>query len=282
MTSSLVLTDIYIYPIKSLGGVRVDQAIVEPQGLQYDRRWLLVDETNRFLTQRVFPAMALLQVHLQPEGLLITHKKQLFENLFIPFDTRQYLPEYQTVTIWDDVVPALEVGPAVSAWFSRILQVNCRLVYMPPTVKRPVDPEYAINHEVVSFADAYPMLVIGQASLNDLNSRLAVPVPMNRFRPNLVFSGGEPFEEDTWRDFTINNQPFTGVKRCARCVLTTVNQDTAEKGTEPLRTLATYRTINKKVMFGQNVLPRAVGEPLRTGDPIAVLSHQNWNSNKLP
>lgn len=278
MTSSLVLTDIYIYPIKSLGGVRVDQAIVEPQGLQYDRRWLLVDENNRFLTQRVFPAMALLQVHLQPDGLLVTHKKQLTENLFIPFDTQQYQKEYRAVTIWDDVVPATEVSPEVSAWFSRILQISCYLVYMPPTVQRPVDPDYAINQEVVSFADAYPMLVIGQATLSDLNSRLAVPVPMNRFRPNLVFSGGEPFAEDTWRDFTINSQPFTGVKRCARCVLTTVNQDTAEKGKEPLRTLATYRTINKKIMFGQNVLPRSAGEQLRTGDLITVLSHQDWGS----
>ena len=278
MTSSLVLTDIYLYPIKSLGGVRVDQATVEPQGLQYDRRWLLVDENNRFLTQRVFPGMALLQVHLQPDGLFVTHKKQLSETLFIPFDSQQYQPEYLTVTIWDDTVPAVEVSPDVSAWFSLILEINCRLVYMPPTVQRPVDPDYAINQEIVSFADAYPMLVIGQASLNDLNSRLAVPVLMNRFRPNLVFSGGEPFVEDTWRDFTINQQPFTGVKRCARCVLTTVNQDTAEKGKEPLRTLATYRTINKKILFGQNVLPRSVGEQLRTGDPIAILSHQDWDS----
>jgi uncharacterized protein YcbX len=274
MTSSLVLTDIYIYPIKSLGGVRVDQAIVEPQGLQYDRRWLLVDENNQFLTQRVFPEMAFLQVHIQPNGLQITHKQKLTENLFISFDTQNYQKETRTVTIWDDQVTAVEVSPEVSAWFSRILQINCYLVYMPPTTQRPVDTRYALNQEVVSFADAYPILVIGQASLDDLNSRLAVPVPMNRFRPNLVFSGSAPFAEDTWRDFTINNQKFTGVKLCSRCVMTTVNQDTAEKEVEPLRTLATYRTINKKVMFGQNVLPHSPGETLRIGDAISVLSYQ--------
>ncbi|QNF33677.1 MOSC domain-containing protein [Adhaeribacter swui] len=274
MASSLVLTDIYIYPIKSLGGVRVDQATVEPQGLQYDRRWLLVDENNQFITQRVFPRMALLQVHVQASGLLVTHKQKLTESLFITFDNQTYSRDSVTVTIWDDQVTAVEVSPEISAWFSRILEINCRLVYMPPATQRPVDPRYALNHDVVSFADAYPVLVIGQASLNDLNSRLAVPVPMNRFRPNLVFSGGEPFAEDTWRDFTIANYPFTGVKLCSRCVLTTVNQDTAEKGTEPLRTLATYRTINKKIMFGQNVLPRTTGQTLRTGDLISVLSYQ--------
>lgn len=273
MNPPLILTDIYIYPIKSLGGVRVEQALVEPQGLQYDRRWMLVDENNRFLTQRVFPKMALLQVYLQPAGLLITHKQELTESLFIPLDAQKYQKELMAVTIWDDVVSAVEVSPEVSAWFSRILEINCRLVYMPPTVQRPVDPAYAINQEIVSFADAYPMLVIGQASLNDLNSRLAVPVPMNRFRPNLVFSGGEPFAEDTWEEFTLGNQKFAGVKLCARCVLTTVNQDTAEKGAEPLRTLATYRTINKKVMFGQNVLPCTTGEYLHTGDLISVLSY---------
>ncbi|MDQ3291034.1 MAG: MOSC domain-containing protein [Bacteroidota bacterium] len=274
MASSLILTDIYIYPIKSLGGVRVDEAIVEPQGLQYDRRWLLVDETNTFLTQRVFPQMALLQVQLLPTGLLITHKQQVAESLFVPFDSENYLNTSLTVTIWNDTVSAVEVSEEANVWFSRMLQINCRLVFMPPTEYRPVDPDYALDDEPVSFADAFPFLLIGQESLNDLNNRLPEPVPMNRFRPNLVFSGGVPFEEDTWQDFKIGNQNFSAVKPCARCVLTTINQNSAEKGTEPLRTLATYRTINKKVMFGQNLLPRSGDNFLQTGYPISVLTYR--------
>ncbi|QMU31487.1 MOSC domain-containing protein [Adhaeribacter radiodurans] len=270
----MILSDIYIYPIKSLGGVRVNEAIVEPQGLQYDRRWLLVDDTNTFLTQRVFPKMALLQVQLLPTGLLVTHKQQVAESLFVPFDSNNYLNTPLTVTIWDDTVSAVEVSQEANAWFSQMLQINCRLVFMPPNAHRPVDMNYAFNNEPVSFADAYPFLLIGQESLKDLNNRLPEPLPMNRFRPNLVFSGGEPFVEDTWREFTIGHQNFAAVKPCSRCVLTTVNQDTAEKGTEPLRTLATYRTKNNKVMFGQNVLPRSVGNFLQTGSPISIQSYR--------
>ncbi|PSR53727.1 MOSC domain-containing protein [Adhaeribacter arboris] len=274
MASPLILTDIYIYPIKSLGGVRVDRALVEPQGLQYDRRWLLVDETGTFLTQRVFPQMALLQVQLLPTGLLVTHKQQVAESLFISFDSQNYLNTPLTVTIWDDTVAVVEVSYEANAWFSRLLRINCCLVFMPPEAHRPVEPDFAQNHEPVSFADAFPYLLIGQESLNDLNTRLPEPVPMNRFRPNLVFSGGEPFTEDSWQEFKIGNQNFAAVKPCARCVLTTVNQDTAQKGTEPLRTLATYRTINKKVLFGQNVLPRSGDLLLQTGNPISVLTYR--------
>ncbi|MDQ4139232.1 MAG: MOSC N-terminal beta barrel domain-containing protein, partial [Bacteroidota bacterium] len=157
----LILTDIYIYPIKSLGGVRVDEAVVEPQGLQYDRRWLLVDETNTFLTQRAFPKMALLQVQLLPTGLLIMHKQQVAESLFVPFDSKNYLNTPLTVTIWNDTVSAVEVSAEANAWFSQMLQLNCRLVYMLPSTHRPVDPDYAFNHEPVSFADAFPFLLIG-------------------------------------------------------------------------------------------------------------------------
>ncbi len=269
MSTSFILTDIFIYPIKSLGGVRVEQALLEPKGLQYDRRWMLIDENGKFITQRVYPKMALLQVHLQPTGLLVTHKQISSENLFISFDSRTYQTTPIPVTIWDDTVSAVEVSAEANAWFSRLLQLNCRLVFMPPQVHRPVDPVYAFNQEPVSFADGYPILLIGQESLTDLNSRLTEPVPMNRFRPNLVFSGGTPFLEDTWREFTINHQKFKVVKPCARCVLVTINQDTAKKGTEPLRTLATYRTIDRKVKFGQNVLPLSTGEIIKIGDVVS-------------
>ncbi len=274
MAAALLLTDIYIYPIKSLAGIPVSEAIVEIQGLQYDRRWMLVDETGICITQRVFPEMALLQVTLQPDGLLINHKQQPTQQLFVPFNSENYTNIPVTVTIWDDTVPAVEVSPEAHEWFSKMLQKNCRLVFMPPEVHRAVDSKYANLNEPVSFADAYPFLLIGQESLNELNSRLTDSLPMNRFRPNLVFSGGAPFAEDTWLEFTIGDQRFAAVKACARCVLTTVNQDTAVKGAEPLRTLATYRTINNKVMFGQNILPRSNNGLIRTGDRLSVLSYR--------
>lgn len=274
--AEFVLTDIYVYPIKSLGGVRVSQAIIEPRGLQYDRRWLLVDETDKFLTQRVHPQMALFAVELQAAGLRVTYRPDLpDEDLFIPFDQRQYSNVPRTVTIWDDTVRAVEVSAAANNWFSQRLPFACRLVFMPPAAHRPVEPDYAPASQPVSFADAYPYLLIGQASLDDLNARLPEPVPMNRFRPNLVFAGGEPFAEDAWQEFSVGTQQFAAVKPSSRCVLITINQQTAAKGPEPLRTLAGYRRQNNKVLFGQNVLPRTVGGHVRVGDLLTVQTYRS-------
>ena len=271
---ALTLSQIYIYPIKSLGGIPVKAAVVQERGLQYDRRWMLVDEKNQFLTQRTFAEMALLQVELTTDGLLVRHKLKNIEPLLIPF-----LPESHkqiSVSIWDDVCVASEVSEFANAWFSAALHRVCRLVYMPDTTRRLVDAAYAAKGEIVSFADAYPLLVIGEASLQDLNSRLASPVPMNRFRPSLVFTGGQPFEEDTWNYFSIQNNQFQGVKRCSRCVLTTINQATAEKGQEPLRTLAEYRQVGNKIMFGQNVIPVSTNTTVSIGDSIQVQSYRSY------
>jgi uncharacterized protein YcbX len=157
-------------------------------------------------------------------------------------------------TIWDDQVDTIEVDPQVSQWFTQHLGMACRLVCFPEENARLIDPRYRLDRENVSLADAYPFLIIGQSSLNDLNTRLKEPLPMNRFRPNLVFTGGAPFQEDTWRNIRIGKNNFVVVKPCARCVLTTINQDTAEKGIEPLVTLSRYRREENKVLFGQNVI----------------------------
>ncbi|MCJ8166974.1 MOSC domain-containing protein [Pontibacter sp. E15-1] len=271
MTPALYLSAIYIYPIKSLGGIRLDQAVVEERGLQHDRRWMLVDAKGDFLTQRQHAHMALLQVSLLPEGLEVRHKQDKVAPLFIPFATENASGEELQVSIWDDTVMAQEVSPAISAWFTAALGMPARLVRMPQHTRRPVDPQYATNGEVVSFADGYPFLIIGQASLDDLNSRLEQPIPMDQFRPNLVFVGGEAFAEDIWSDFTIGSLSFRAVKPCARCVLITINQSTAEKSVEPLRTLATYRQQRNKIMFGQNLLSQSTGI-LRVGEPVHVLS----------
>jgi uncharacterized protein YcbX len=262
------LSEIYIYPIKSLGGIRLQEAQVQEKGLAYDRRWMLVDEKGNFLTQRQHANMALLEVSLLQEGLQVRHKQNLLESLFIPFSDG-YGQEVQ-VQVWEDVCTGLEVNGRASAWFSEALQMPARLVYMPDQERRLVDREYAHAGETVSFADGYPLLLIGQASLDELNSRLAEPVPMNRFRPNLVFAGGAPFAEDGFDTFAIGDVTFRAAKPCARCVVTTIDQDTGIKSAEPLKTLSTFRLHRNKVMFGQNLLHKETGV-LRVGDVLHVL-----------
>jgi uncharacterized protein YcbX len=151
-------------------------------------------------------------------------------------------------------VEVFEVVGEYSQWFSQRLAMNCRLVYFPESKSRLVDVKYRLDNDHVSLADGYPFLIIGQSSLDDLNSRLEDIVPMNRFRPNFVFTGGHPFEEDNWRIFSIGNNRFAGVKPCGRCVLTTVDQETAVRGVEPLATLSTFRKVNNKINFGQNLI----------------------------
>ena len=264
----LVLTEIWVYPIKSLGGISVPNWKVQPKGLTYDRRWMLTVTEGKFLTQRVHPVMALFRLSIDEAGLVVTYKG---ESLTVPFGLADG-PE-ENVVIWDDTVLAREVSTQHSSWFSERVGFDCKLMFFPEENARPVDPRYKVNDEHVGLADAYPLLIIGQSSLDDLNTRLESPVPMNRFRPNLVFSGGDPFEEDTWREFTVGTNRFVGVKPCARCVLTTVNQETAERGTEPLRTLATYRKRDNKILFGQNLVSLDVQE-ISTGMPVTVRSYQ--------
>jgi uncharacterized protein YcbX len=263
----LTISELYIYPIKSLGGIAVTYAEVTDRGLKYDRRWMLVDEQNRFLTQREFPQMTLLKVHIESNGLLVTH--HLNGSVSIPF--KQHNPNKQQVVIWDDTCIGVFVSNEHDTWFSDALGIKCRLVYMPDDTRREVDQRYAPEGMITSFSDAYPFLIIGQASLDDLNSRLAEPLPMNRFRPNIVFAGGDPFEEDLMKHIHIAGISFYGVKLCARCIMTTINQQTAVKAKEPLKTLASYRFKNNKILFGQNLIHEGMGV-ITVGDTIEVLS----------
>lgn len=262
----LTISELYVYPIKSLGGVSVPSAPVTSRGLQYDRRWLLVDENNIFLTQREINKLALLQVHLKEQGLLITHKLKT-DSHFIPFEPQT--SEYFNVTIWDDVCQAQAVSKESDKWFSDMLSFNCRLVYMPDTTERFVDTKYANNNEITGFADGYPMLILGQTTLDDLNDRLEEKLPVDRFRPNIVFTGGQPFEEDLLEHFVVKSIDMFAVKPCARCVITTINQTTAETGKEPLRTLSKYRMANNKIYFAQNLLHKGEGI-IHVGDTLEI------------
>ena len=259
----LILSEIWIYPIKSLGGIRLEAANVLPKGLQYDRRWMLVDENGIFMTQRVHPTMALFKVSWEQSQFVITYKESSINLTLNSLSANAS----EQVKIWNDTVHGVEVSPEHNAWFSEKLGVPCRLIYFPEENPRPVDPEYNVNKENVSLADGYPFLIIGQCSLNNLNSRLGNAIPMNRLRPNFVFSGGEPHEEDSWRNFSIGNIKFVGVKPSERCILINVDQETAQKGMEPLKTLSTYRKKDNKIYFGQNVVALDIGR-VSVGDKI--------------
>ncbi len=232
---------------------------------------MLIDDDNRFMTQRDFSSLALLRVNINKEGLQVTHKhnKSIFIIPFLP-QTNNFFP----VEVWSDKCKAQQVSEEADKWFSEMLSFSCRLVFMPDNTRRKVDGRYAFNKEITSFADGYPMLLIGQSSLDDLNSRLKESISINRFRPNIVFTGGKPFEEDILEHFTINNINFYGVKLCARCVTTTINQENAIKGKEPLKTLATYRMHKNKIYFGQNILHHGEGI-IKIDDLIEVKKRKN-------
>ena len=257
-----VLSEIWIYPVKSLGGVRVPSAAVSEKGLQYDRRWMLIDEEGKFLTQRALPRMALFKVRREGARFVVSWGSDELE-----------LPTAggpaADARIWNDTIVVTEADKQYHRWFSDRLGMACRLVAFPEENPRLIDAAYRRANENVSLADGYPLLIIGQSSLDDLNGRLETPVPMNRFRPNLVFTGGTPYEEDGWKDFRVGDNAFVGVKPCARCVLTTVNQETGTTGREPLLTLSRYRKQNEKIYFGKNVIP-VDRKQIHEGDEIQV------------
>ena len=263
----LKISGLFVYPIKSLGGIALNKAQVLSRGLEHDRRWMLVDEQNRFLSQREIPQMALLYVEITPKGLLVMHRHQPEEFVAVPFlfDAK----EEAVCTIWDDECLAEFVDSEIDKWFTEMLQVKCRLVYMPVSTLRQVDQQYAQPGQITSFADAYPVLIVGQASLDELNSRLKEAIPMDRFRPNIVFTGGEPFQEDRMQYFNIGKVNFHGVKPCARCQVITIDQESGVAGKEPLKTLSAYRKKNNKVYFGQNLLHEGEGA-ISIGDELVV------------
>jgi uncharacterized protein YcbX len=263
----LTLTEINIYPIKSLAGISLQTSEIEERGLNYDRRWVLVDESNNFFTQRDFPEMALIKVAIEKDGLKLQHKTKTIEPLIVSFEFEHSRTDQ--VVIWKDTVRGAFYNKKIDDWFSEMIGIKCHLVKMLESTMRTVDKTYAKN-KIVSFADSYPFLIIGQSSLDDLNSRMGVPLPMNRFRTNFVFTGGKPFEEDNWKDFKIGTVTFRAVKPCARCVITTTDQETAQRAQEPLMTLSKYRKVNNKVMFGMNLVCDSTGE-VNVGDEIKLL-----------
>ncbi|MEL1239494.1 MOSC domain-containing protein [Flavobacterium flavipallidum] len=266
----LQLSEIWIYPVKSLAGIPLEESKVTKRGLEYDRRWMLVDEKGVFVTQRKYPELVLFEPKIEGTFLSIYHKDISKGSVRFPLSQKEerLLTE---VMVWEDAVQAVEVDEEVSAWFSGILGFKVRLVYMPEESERKVDPDYSISpDDITSFSDGFPFLLIGKSSLDDLNSRLEEAVSIRRFRPNFVFTGGEAYEEEKWREFTIGTLPFYGVKPCGRCVMTTVDPEKGVfSGKDPLYTLSTYKKVGNKVIFGQNVIAAQEGL-LQIGDIVNI------------
>jgi uncharacterized protein len=272
----MIISEINIYPIKSLKGISLTNAKIERRGLEFDRRWMLTDEKNKFFTQREFPKMATIEVQIGENNLRVSQNGSELE---IPF-----MPEGDAtarVQVWSSKCAARVYDDSINEWFSDVLQTKCKLVLMPEETRRKVNYFYAVRKDDhVSFADGYPFLLIGESSLADLNSRLKDDLPMNRFRPNFVVKGSEAFAEDGWKKIKIAETVFHVVKPCGRCVITTIDQTTGAKGEkEPLKTLASFRipkrSVKKNILFGQNLIVENEGNILRIGDPVEVLETKN-------
>ena len=259
------LAAVHVYPIKSAAGLAPLEWEVGPLGFRYDRRWMVASATGGMLSQRSHPRLALIRPTVGDEVLRV--ETAGMPALELPLDPGPSVT--MPVTIWDEPCIGTWTGERAARWFSEVLDTDCCLVHIAERHARAVDLDYAPPGHRVGFADGFPFLLISEASLADLNGRLELPLPMNRFRPNLVITGIEPFGEDHIGTFAIGGIRFTPVKPCDRCVVTTTDQGTGERGVEPLRTLATYRRSNGKVLFGQNVLHTGTGR-LRVGDPLLV------------
>jgi uncharacterized protein YcbX len=261
----LRLTGLTIYPIKSARGIPLEESEVDQFGLRHDRRWMVVNPSGEFLSQRTHPRLALIAPVIDGKALRVIAPEM--PPLELPLHPKDVVKS--RVSVWRDSSPASWLGENAAGWFSEFLDCSCSLVYMPDSVSRLADQAFAPPGTRVSFADGFPFLLISEESLADLNRRLAQPLPMNRFRPNLVVAGAGPYAEDEWQRIEIGGLPMRVVKPCGRCVVTTTDQATGERGKEPLRTLATYRHRGGEVMFGQNVLHERPGR-LRVGDAIVL------------
>jgi uncharacterized protein YcbX len=264
--ADIVLSGINIFPIKSAAGISLPSARITDRGFEYDRRWMLTDTDFNFLSQRKFPKMAFIHTEISDNFLQITAPEQTMLRIPLSGGTGKEL----SVDIWSDKCPARSCGRETDLWFSQFLGMDVHLVYMPDSTHRMTDPEYGEEQRPVSFADGYPFLLISEASLTDLNTRMEAPLEMKRFRPNLEISGCQPYEEDSWKMIQIGEVKFELVKPCSRCSITTVDPDTAEVGKEPLKTLATYRKRGSKVYFGQNLIHRSTGV-LSLNMPVKIL-----------
>ena len=268
---TITLASLHIYPVKSCAQITLDSAQVQKRGLEHDRRWMVVDENGRFLTGRELPRLVL--VLAEPHACGITLRAPQMVTLEVAKPAAQ--ATRLNVTVWKSTLSAQLADAAAHTWLSIFLDRPCRLVFMDETCTRAVSMDYGQAGDEVSFADGYPLLLISQAALDNLNTRLPHPVTMQRFRPNLVVTGCTAHAEDQWMRIRIGTVVFELVKPCTRCVFTTVDPVQGERSAdgEPLRTLIGYRRSTRGVTFGQNLIARGTGV-IRAGDKIEVLQYR--------
>lgn len=266
--SNITVSGLFVYPIKGTRGIELSRAHITPLGLQYDRRFLLVDPQGEFLTQREHPSLALVETSIEADSLVVRAPGQ--DPLRLPIRP-EGAPD-RAVRVWNDQCRASFVGKTAAEYFSTYLQRPVELVFMPDTEGRTVDTQYAKRGEKVNFADGFPFLLTTEESLADLNARLIDGVPMNRFRPNIVVRGAPPWAEDTWTHLSIGNVVFQSCKPCQRCQVITIDQATGIRGKDPLATLSTFRARSNKVYFGWNLVAEGEGE-LHVGDRVNLIGH---------
>jgi len=260
------LSQIFIYPVKSLTGIQVEQWPVDATGLRYDRKWMLIDSQHQFLSQRRLPKMALIKTRIDGHELILSAPGQ--EDLAISLHSKG--GDTVKVDIWHDRCEAKTVSEQADIWLRRFLACDCRLVYHPDESVRQVDQRYANADDQTAFSDGFPFLVVAENSLHELNEAMQSTLTINRFRPNLVISGCDAYAEDRWRRIRINGIVFRLPKPCSRCSVPTIDPETAIMGKEPLATLNRLRKQDNKVYFGQNALHDGLGS-LAVGDAVTIL-----------
>jgi uncharacterized protein YcbX len=277
-----ILSQLVFYPIKSCAGISLSTATLTGAGLMhehiYDREWMLVDDEGNFLTQREHPRMALIVPRLRSDTLELRAPGMLRLEIGLDLPDPEHAPTRQ-VRLWSQVLKAYDSDELTSTWFSRFLGVSCHLVRFHPDALHQVNPERTAGMKVATlFSDGYPLLLIGQESLNDLNRRLAMqgraPLPMDRFRPNLVVAGTDAYDEDHAAALIMGNAEIRPVKPCPRCPIPSIDQQTAQVGPDPLDILRTYRAGVggiAGIAFGMNaIVTRGEGEVLRVGQEVGL------------
>ncbi|WP_307828046.1 MOSC N-terminal beta barrel domain-containing protein [Nocardioides sp. SYSU D00038] len=266
------LTSIHRFPVKSCRGESLESAVVEPWGLAGDRRWMLVDDDGVVVTARTLNRLVLVHPELTATGLRLTAPGVPALDVPMPGPAEQV-----PVRVWRSELTAAATGPEVGAWFGEAVGAAVRLVHLDDPTRRPTNPDFSGPHDRVSFADGYPLLLATEESLAALDAVVRArsperePLPMARFRPNVVVSGAEPWAEDDWRRIRIGDAVFRAVKGCDRCVMTTIDPDTAVREKEPIASLARVRRWDGATWFGVNLVPDTPGATLRVGDPLEVL-----------
>lgn len=272
MSQKRKITGLNIYPVKSLGGLSVSSAVLTKKGLQYDRKWMLLDAGGRFMTQRTFPRMALISLQIESGKLHFTHRPT---EKTAAVDILENYGENFVTKIWRDTCTVQKVGAPIDTWLSEVLQTECTLVFFPDESMRTKTRKNPGEERTASLADEYPILLLNELSFADVNTRTEEDLSIDRFRGNIIFAGEKNYEEDTFNGIRLAEIDCPTVETCGRCPLINVNQTTAEKGREPLQTLTNYRRNlqSGEVKFGLGIdckVPEGTAPVINVGDFFTI------------